>query len=163
MMYLYHIFKEEDYGDLFKGYIGISKTPEARIDRHFAGHGNVVVQRAFDKYGELCFSVITQGSEEEIKRLEKYLRPSPRIAWNIAEGGGLPPDMTGRDMPDEHKAKISEANKKWQRARKKEVWVCEGIEFISKLEASEHFGVTRKTIKDRCDNPKFVNWYRGMK
>lgn len=159
-MFLYHIFKPEDYGDLSKGYIGVTVNPDERLERHFAGFGNVRVFRALEKYGELNYSLITSGSPEEILRLEKYLRPFPRMGWNIAAGGGLPPDCTGKVMSESQKKNISEANKKWQRARKKEVWVCDGLEFISKLEASEHFGCTRKTIKDRCDNPKFENWYR---
>lgn len=162
MTFLYHFCKEGDQGSLSKGYIGITDNYEQRFDKHFSSLCDApILKRAIAKYGEdIRFSLISEGTREEMLRLEFYLRPYSK-GWNATAGGGMPPNLSGKVMSQAQKDKISEANKKWQRARKNEVWVCDGIEFISKLEASEHFGVTRKTIKDRCDNPKFVNWYRG--
>ena len=160
MMYLYHIFKLEDYGNLSEGYVGVTINPEERLDRHFTGLGSIRVFRALEKYGELGYSLITSGSPEEILRLEKYLRPKPMIGWNLAEGGGMPPNHAGKVMHESQKKNISESNKRRQWAKKNEVWVCDGVEFISKQLAAEYFGCLRKTVKDRCDNPKFENWFR---
>lgn len=164
MTILYHFCKEGDQGNLNEGYIGITDNYEQRFDKHFSRNCDApILKRAIAKYGEdIRFSLISEGTRDEMLRLENYLRPKPR-GWNATAGGGNPPNLSGKIMGKDQKNKISEAGKVWQRARKTEIWVCDDIEFISKLEASEYFGVTRKTIKDRCDNPKFENWYRQSK
>lgn len=163
MTVLYHICRPEDETLLHQGYIGISDNFEQRLDRHSRGYsGSPILSRAFDKYPELSYSIVAEGTREEMLALEADLRPSP-MGWNATAGGGSPPNLSGKVMSQEQKDKISKTNRKVCQNRSGATWTCDGIEFPSKLEASEYFGVTRKTIKDRCDNPKFVDWFKGRK
>lgn len=164
MTILYHICADGDQGNLNKGYVGITDDWAQRFSKHFSDIcDSPILKRAIAKYGEdIRFSLITEGSREEMLRLEAYLRPTAK-GWNATAGGGNPPNLSGKVMSQAQKNKISLSNRKVKQEAFGSVWVCDGISFPSKLEASEYFGVTRKTIKDRCDNPKFVNWYRGMK
>lgn len=162
MTSLYHICKLEDEGDLTKGYIGISDNVESRLDYHFMGFGSSAIRCALAKFKELSFSVVYEGDRESCLLLEEMLRPEDRMGWNLVKGGGDPPLHTGprKESWGKH---LSESVRKVKREKNAHVWICDGLSFLSKLEAAEYFGVSRKTIKDRCDNPKFTTWYRSSK
>ena len=162
MTFLYHICCESDMGNFEKGYIGVTDNFEQRINRHLMGHsGSPILKRAIHKYKDLiCFSIIAEGCREQMLYVESLLRPSPQ-GWNAVAGGGLPPNMSGKIMSQNQKDNIGKSNRISMQKRFGNVWNCDGLEFLSKLEAAEHFGVSRKTVKDRCDNPNFKNWFRG--
>ncbi len=161
MTILYHICADGDQGNLNKGYVGITDDWAQRFSKHFSDIcDSPILKRAIAKYGEdIRFSLITEGSREEMLRLEAYLRPAPK-GWNATAGGGNPPNLSGKVMSQAQKDKISASGKIWQRARKKEVWSCGGIDFYSKQEAADFFNVNRRTIKVRCESPRFPNWFR---
>lgn len=91
-----------EHTDMFsEGYIGFtSKTAKERFKGHMfdsvsSRSGCEVLKRAIRKYGErLIISTICICSNDYGLYLERSLRPTPHIGWNIAVGGGAP--MFGR-------------------------------------------------------------------
>lgn len=107
LVYLYHIHRNEDKSDLCKGYIGISKNPELRFKQHLK-KPNKILKNALSKYSDITMTVITEGSLEEMLRMEEVLRPDVNLGWNLAKGGGLPPVT---EMTEGRKEKISKKMK----------------------------------------------------
>lgn len=128
-MFLYHIRRDIHNNDLTKGYIGISEQPERRWKEHQRST-NQHLKRALEKYNDIQMVIITKGNEDEMKRMEEYLRPRNKIGWNLVKGGGLPPVMKGKDnywygkkLPDHIKESISQANKGRPSPKKgKSIW-----------------------------------------
>lgn len=98
-MILYWI-KAKHHTDLrTEGYIGITDDLIRRKNDHFK-KGNKHLKNAFKKYGEdIVFQVIAECDKHICAALEKHLRPFPNIGWNIAEGGGVPPNAKGKKIP----------------------------------------------------------------
>ena len=109
--HLYHICRRKDIGNLNSGYLGISINPLRRWATHKSQQKNQHLQRAYEKYNDIVEYVVTSGTDNYCRYLEVVWRPEQRIGWNIAVGGGLTPDVTGRIMTEEHKRKIGEAQK----------------------------------------------------
>ena len=116
---LYHICREADVGNLEVGYIGITNNLQRRWRDHREGHSKCAhVNHAIQKYDDIVYSVIEEGSREDMLELESTLRPEERIGWNIAPGGksgytGVA--LSGEDhwtygipRPEETRRKISE-------------------------------------------------------
>lgn len=83
-----------DHTDIFnQGYVGVSSNPEKRWIRHWKYNGNAHLKNAIKKYGweQLIKKVILVGEKNYCFDIEKQLRPSKQIGWNIAEGGAKPP------------------------------------------------------------------------
>jgi predicted GIY-YIG superfamily endonuclease len=104
---------------LDEGYVGISQNPKERWASHKRGKSNYPVQKAITKYSTLlkydiiaCFDTL-----EEALWLEYTLRPLPRLGWNIAVGGGLPPDSAGENNPNFGKQASQETKEKQSKAR----------------------------------------------
>lgn len=117
MYYVYHI-KLPDMG-LDQGYIGISQNPKERWASHKRGKSGYPVQNAINKYSDKveykivdCFSTL-----KEALWLEYTLRPLPRLGWNVAVGGGLPPDSAGENNPNFGKQASEETKAKQSKAR----------------------------------------------
>lgn len=94
------------------GYIGITNNLENRIKSHKKAYKNKIsiVSNAFDKYDNLLVEVLYDSiSSEEAKNIEMKYRPSREIGWNIAVGGGLPPNRKGIKRP-EHSKQMSGHN-----------------------------------------------------
>ena len=115
--YVYHI-KLPGMG-LDEGYVGISKNPKERWATHNRGKENYPIQKAIAKYADLlqyeiltCFDTV-----EEALWLEYTLRPLPRLGWNIAVGGGLPPDSSGENNPNYGKSTSEDTRQKQSKAR----------------------------------------------
>jgi hypothetical protein len=107
LVYWYHLAEHTD--PLSQGYVGVTCQNDVRKRCHINGStgGSKVLHQAFKKYGVgaiiqdiLC----TTTDAETAYTLEQHYRPLPRIGWNLAAGGGLPPDTTGRvDSPEVRK------------------------------------------------------------
>jgi hypothetical protein len=104
---------------LDEGYIGISQNPKERWAAHKRGKSNYPVQKAIQKYLSFLQYVILDSFDtlEEALWLEYTLRPFPRIGWNIAVGGGLPPDSSGENNPNFGKKTSEETRQKQSKAR----------------------------------------------
>ena len=88
------------------GYVGITRRKEQRFREH-AKSGR------FPK--DVTFEVLFEGEKKECVDLERRLRPSWNIGWNIAPGGDIPPSPLGKKHPW-----VSEANRNRQYAPKTE-------------------------------------------
>jgi hypothetical protein len=87
--------------NLNEGYIGVSRNVEERFSWHqtrlrTGNHENPHLLRAYNKYNnKLCYSIILEGSEDYCYEIEKKLRPTKQLGWNINEGGFIPPSRKG--------------------------------------------------------------------
>jgi hypothetical protein len=94
-VYVYHI--HADGMGLDQGYVGISVEPNVRWSEHARRKENPILSRAIKKHGkDLKYRILSShDTPEEALWEELTLRPLPRIGWNIARGGGMPPNMGG--------------------------------------------------------------------
>lgn len=94
------------------GYIGVSNQPEARFRAHTTdtgGVGSKVVKAYVEKHGldSIVHEILGEYSSfEEAQSIEALYRPDMNIGWNIAKGGGVTPDCSGRVHSQETKDKI---------------------------------------------------------
>jgi len=95
---VYWIRKAEHSDVLSEGYVGVSNNFETRMKAHSYKEGtNLHLHRAIDNYGwdNLEKSVLIYGDRDYCLYIEKKLRPSIKIGWNLTEGGGDPPTLYG--------------------------------------------------------------------
>lgn len=110
MYSIYHIGIDPD---LNTGYIGITKNPELRFSQHIwqRKDSNAHLRNAINKYGkDVFFRVLVCNLEKDAAELiEEMLRPNKNIGWNIAKGGGVPPNPSGKKRSAEYRANISKS------------------------------------------------------
>ena len=117
MFYVYHLHL--DGMSLDQGYVGVSNDPKRRFSTHKRSSDNPVLKKVFSKYGEKVRQTILAVFDtiEEALWQEFTLRPTTRIGWNIAVGGGLPPDSKGKNNPNYGKIASKETREKQSKAR----------------------------------------------
>jgi len=84
--------------DIFtEGYVGITKNPKYRLKQHKTYTKNQHLKNAFIKYGDqIQFDIIIENHTiDYCKQIEEELRQEKNIGWNIAKGGGIPPNVKG--------------------------------------------------------------------
>ncbi len=111
MYYVYHLHTKGM--GLDEGYIGISCNPTSRWAEHRRRVENPHLANAIKKY-DVVFSIISaHETVEEALWQELTLRPTDHLGWNLAKGGGLPPNSggwnKGKTTPDDVRLKQSEA------------------------------------------------------
>lgn len=116
-----------------EGYVGVTNQPQIRHRSHVKGLKGCgkILHNAFKKYGAEAIQrmVLHTVPKEEAYTLENHYRPQPNIGWNIAAGGGLPPDTTGRKDSQE---------------------VCQKrAESVRRTKAGKHYPSVFKGVKDR--------------
>jgi GIY-YIG catalytic domain len=87
-----------DHTDMFsQGYIGVSKDAEKRWEQHLKKSDNRHFRFAINKYGwgNLIKKQILIAEEDYCLDIERKLRPTEGIGWNVAIGGGKPPVRYG--------------------------------------------------------------------
>lgn len=92
--YLYWIRKPEHNDPLSEGYIGVTVDPKKRFAAHSVSKENPYVRKAMAK-GAVPEILFEFGNEQEAYQKEHDMRPSPRIGYNLCEGGGKPPSQAG--------------------------------------------------------------------
>jgi group I intron endonuclease len=101
--YSVYWIRRKHYSDVYsEGYIGISNNPKRRFLEHKnAKRNNSIVSNAVNKYEDVVLEIIQENlSLENAKTKEIELRPNKGIGWNLAEGGGAPPNMKGIKRPE---------------------------------------------------------------
>ena len=109
--YLYWLHIPNHSSIEVEGYVGISNNPTRRFYMHKANakYSNPHLNNALKKYGKLVkCSILCKGTREYCLYLEAKLRSKKGIGWNIAIGGGDPPNPTGRVASKETRQKASE-------------------------------------------------------
>lgn len=94
---IYWIHSDQETNIETQGYVGITKNLPRRLKEH-RRKPNFLDNRNVD--------VFLYGDKLYCKQIEKSLRPKRNIGLNIAEGGGLPPNVKGIKRSNETKAKI---------------------------------------------------------
>jgi hypothetical protein len=87
-----------DHTDMFsQGYIGVSVEFKRRMKDHFHAKRNRHLRFAINKYGwqNLIKKQILIAEKDYCLDIERKLRPSDDIGWNITAGGGNAPLMFG--------------------------------------------------------------------
>ena len=96
---IYWIHSDQEVNIETQGYVGITKDLDRRLKEH-AKKPNFLDNRKVD--------IFIYGDQLYCRQIEKSLRPSRHVGLNIAEGGGLPPDHTGRKLSASHRQKIKD-------------------------------------------------------
>lgn len=80
-----------------QGYVGITCRGVPRRFSEHKYHKNTIVGRAIHKYGpeNLVVETLCITDENYALELEKKLRPTENIAWNIKKGGRRPAPVSG--------------------------------------------------------------------
>lgn len=112
LVYWYHLAEHTD--PFSQGYIGVTMQNDIRKRCHVNGlrGGSKILNSAYKKYGEaniLQDVLHSVADKSQAYSLELSYRPEVKIGWNIAIGGGLPPDTTGRIDSQEIRDKRTES------------------------------------------------------
>ena len=115
-----------DHTDMFsQGYIGVSADAKRRFDEHLKKSGNRHLKFAINKYGwdNLVKKQILIADKQYCLDIEKKIRPTDNIGWNLVTGGGYPPIRygnkdrlgsiswsRGKKLSDEHRKNLSTAH-----------------------------------------------------
>ena len=96
--------------ELSSGYIGITNNPEIRFQQH-KYRTNEHLKNAIKKYGDQVFKrILLANLDKELAELcEEMLRPNENIGWNIAKGGSIPPNPTGKQRSEQYRKNIAKA------------------------------------------------------
>ena len=108
--YLYWVHRENHTDLKAQGYIGITKTPKIRFNRHRSEsklNPRWHIHYAINKYDDIKFDIICIGLKDYIVELENKLRPKGNIGWNTLVGGSQP--TIGMPQSDESIQKRAEA------------------------------------------------------
>lgn len=105
-----------------EGYVGVSTWLSRRNYQHRVGKsgGSIILSQALKKYGErVTREILFQTTDKESAYQKEFmLRPTKEIGWNIAIGGGMPPDCSGRVDSPETRLKRAEAVRRTKALRK---------------------------------------------
>ena len=108
--YVYHIHVMPS---LDLGYIGVTKNPQLRWQQHgwARKQSNRHLRSALKKYGDAVkFTMLASNLDQEAAELlEQMLRPRPNMGWNIAVGGGIPPNPQGKIRSEQYRSNIAKA------------------------------------------------------
>jgi len=129
-----------------EGYVGVTTEFDRRSTVHMSNlrnnkHENIHLQRAYNINSDVVISVIFVGYEQDCYALEEELRPHRNKAWNINTGGTKPP------------AYVEGRNQKGGRGPVKPVTSPNGVEFESRKQAAQYYGVTEDTIRNWMKDP----------
>jgi predicted GIY-YIG superfamily endonuclease len=97
---VYWIHSAEETDITTQGYVGISNDLSRRLSEH----------KAKKWYSTRLVEVYAEGTIELCKAIERELRPKKNVGLNIAAGGGLPPNHTGKIRSATTRALISKNN-----------------------------------------------------
>lgn len=103
--------RHADHTDVFtQGYVGITANMNSRMWRHSQQKTNPHLANAIKKYGwdALVKTVLLVSSTTYCLAIEKKLRPTKDVGWNVAMGGGKPVGWAkGSTLPAWVREKIS--------------------------------------------------------
>lgn len=105
--YVYWIHHEYQTDPTEEGYIGVSYNPSERLKQHKARTENPLLAEALASDSNIVMNILFIGSYECALLREKCFRPKKNIGWNIAAGGGSPPNQKGVPKSQQTKEKMS--------------------------------------------------------
>jgi group I intron endonuclease len=149
MNYVYWIRTKEQTDYNTEGYIGVTNNLSLRKIQHKRMDGSSKhLYNAIKKYGwnNLIVDVIWMDEDLEfILLIEQQLRLTPKIGWNIVEGGGKPPSWLGKTHSNKTKNKIGDAHR-----NKGFTFRCTNLltseSFIAKIAELQQLGFNRAHV-----------------
>lgn len=106
---VYWIHRKSQTDPFIEGYVGITKDCKERFKSH--SKSKYIVGNAIRKYNDVVMSVLVESvTEQQAKQIESEYRPSKEIGWNIAEGGGVPPNNKGVKRPKQSERMVGKNN-----------------------------------------------------
>lgn len=191
LVYWYHL--KEHTNPHLEGYVGVTIQNGIRYNCHKNGRsgGSKILNQAFKKYGEqnIIQDILhTVEFKKEAYELENAYRPKQFIGWNLAIGGGLPPDTTGRiDPPDVRKKRAESVVKarlangtpshfkgvtdRWNEEQRKAIGLAQRGKTISEQHkqaiSEKNSGNKNHNAKEinlvHCDDPSKVHHFSCVK
>ncbi len=101
--------RHKDHDDMFsQGYVGVSSEHDRRWKDHAKGTNSKHLKNAIKKYGwdNLIKEILVFADKKYCLNIEKSLRPTGLIGWNIVAGGGMPPSQLNKKRSKETVDKI---------------------------------------------------------
>jgi predicted GIY-YIG superfamily endonuclease len=148
--------RHKDHTDLLtQGYVGVTKNLKERLRHHFKNakggyHSDKNLSKAIAKYGEqnIQANLILISNNQYCYEIEKKLRPTPFIGWNMREGGYHTPNPfpTGSKMPKEIIEKAQEtikAKRQLGQVGRDKAILVNGQRFNRIKDAREAFGISK--------------------
>lgn len=92
---------QPDNSDIFsQGYVGVSNEISRRFLQHQKTTQKSHFANAIKKHGwdNLVKKVVLVADEDYCLDIEKKLRPTDNVGWNMVAGGGLPPKLFGNKI-----------------------------------------------------------------
>ncbi len=86
MCFVYWVKRFGHKDVMTEGYVGITDHPLKRLADHNYSQ-NLLLRRSLNKYKDIEFHILFEGTREECLQKEKEYRPTPSIGWNLMEGG----------------------------------------------------------------------------
>lgn len=148
---------------LSEGYIGITNNTSKRFSQHMRDSKSNVrsvrnrhLYNALNKYNDIEFVILEEGSDDYIKQREFELRPDVFIGWNQAIGGSHNGGNVwkGRKRPEHSELMKSVGFQKGNRVGRVKPVMAEDIIFLNKRIASKFLNISEKTIYNRCKSGK---------
>lgn len=152
--YLYHICRKQDKYNFNEGYIGVARSPRKR----WASGGykqNPHLTNAFRKYDDIIKYVVKIGTKAECLANELRLRPERNIGWNIAKGGGMPPNPKGTQR--------CVSNLPKEKRRKSYVVSAETKEKLAKASLRRAKEISERMLKNNPSKGKYGDSSFGFK
>jgi len=111
--YVYWIHHKDHTDVANQGYVGVTSNTKSRWLKHSKCFTNPHIANAIKKYGweNLKKDIILIAEEQYCYEIEKNLRPTVDIGWNVAIGGKKPPSWTGKKHKESTIQKMS--NSSW--------------------------------------------------
>jgi len=135
MYYFLYWYHRLIHTDIFlRGYVGVSNNLKRRDWQHRNRNENPHLTSAFAAYDDIVCDVIMGDTEADCYDMENYFRPRENIGWNIAIGGGKPPDFgpIWASMSNEERAEHSAIISAWHASMTDE----ERAEYCAKMLAA---------------------------
>lgn len=113
-------------------YVGSSYDIKSRVQDHAYylrrnKHDNIVLQRAWNKYGEgsFCVVLLEVAQKQSLIDREQFYIDLFTSKYNLNPIAGRPPDHAGKELSEEHKRKIGDSNKGKVRSPELRVYLSE--------------------------------------
>jgi hypothetical protein len=137
-----------------QGYVGITKDLARRLKEHNR-RPNFLQGRTVE--------VVLQGDKSFCRKLEAELRPKRNIGLNIAEGGGMPPNVSGIRRSIETRKKLAANNvgfrgRKHSDETKLKMWLAH-----QKLGGKPHTEETKQKLREIAKNRTYENGMKGRR
>lgn len=155
-------------------YYGESSNVSGRIASHKSVlknqiHANKALQRDWNTYGPDLFEdhVIHMGPEWEdpaVRRAEemRLIASNPEFTYNVLDGNLKPGEKNpffGRTHSEATKKSIGDAMRNRPNDKLGKSVSIHGVIYPSYAEASRKTGHSRKLIRQRVNDPTYVDWY----